>query len=117
MQRSAWQKFNLLCIFFIFAVSNAVTVTVTVMSSSEVFAQKKLAINFVHGCLSLSASDIADTPSPWIFLSFPSAKDQTFNDRYPGNSTSQSSMSLFSQVSNNVIISAPLESHGKMQNS
>ena len=37
--------------------------------------------------ISLSADEAAKTPLPLIFLSFPSTKDSTFNDRFPGKST------------------------------
>ena len=36
---------------------------------------------------SLSAEEAIHSPVPLMFLSFPSAKDPTFNDRYPGKTT------------------------------
>lgn len=37
--------------------------------------------------VALSPEEAAKTPPPLIFLSFPSTKDPTFNDRFPGKST------------------------------
>lgn len=37
--------------------------------------------------ISLSPEEAAKVPAPLIFLSFPSTKDPTFSDRYPGKST------------------------------
>ena len=35
----------------------------------------------------LSLEDACTTPVPFMFVSFPSAKDPTYNDRYPGKAT------------------------------
>ena len=37
--------------------------------------------------LSKSPEDVGNEPPPLMFLSFPSAKDPTYNERYPGKST------------------------------
>lgn len=37
--------------------------------------------------LQKSPEDAAQAPAPLMFLSFPSTKDRTFNERYPGKST------------------------------
>ena len=36
--------------------------------------------------MSLSADEAAKADSPLIFISFPSAKDTTYHERYPGKS-------------------------------
>ncbi len=36
--------------------------------------------------LSLPADKIIDTPLPMLFVSFPSSKDPTYQERYPGKS-------------------------------
>lgn len=34
--------------------------------------------------ISLSREEAAEAPVPMMFISFPSAKDSTYNERYPG---------------------------------
>ena len=43
--------------------------------------------NDLHKYLSLSREDAANTPIPLLFVSFPSAKDPTWNQKFPGKST------------------------------
>ena len=39
----------------------------------------------------LDENEAADTPSPLLFIGFPSAKDPTWESRYPGNKLSAKS--------------------------